>query len=195
VLTSTASLQNIPTTTASTGIPTSTNTTQNTATTSNSQIPSNSGSNSVTSSAPVQISVPLVIPPLPLSMGSEAPIGTGEFLFHSNEKPSWVQLLSSTIKKLGALPSEVNTLRVEEEEQQAEADGPEEFDDSDEDDDDIDDNIDGNKSYHITKKKLMKKILRWNAIPDAGKVTMEIQQMAKLIQKYERHKNGDGVQG
>jgi len=102
----------------------------------------------------------------------------GDYIFHSAEhKPSWIQLLNSTIKKLHILPPEISDLRVEAEEHaEAQKEGR------------VGKELLQNGEVLLSKKMLMKKILKWSEMNDQEAIMREINKMAIRIEKYEQLK-------
>jgi hypothetical protein len=100
-----------------------------------------------------------------------------EFIFSSQDKRSWIQILSSTMKKLHSPPilndllglsrNFTTQLFVEEGEQKEVLADPE-WDD------------------YLTKRVLMKKILKWSDSKNPEQVMREIKKMAKRIEKMEQ---------
>jgi len=101
-----------------------------------------------------------------------------EYVFESDSKASWIQLLNSTIKKLHVLPPEVSDLRVEAEEH-AEAQKDNFFKGD----------LLENGELLVTKRSLMKKILKWSEIDNPEAVMREVKKLARRIEKYEQIKD------
>jgi len=108
--------------------------------------------------------------------------GPIDYLFYSAEhKPSWIQLLSSTIKKLHILPPEISDLRVEAEEHaEAHKEGL------------VDKEFLQNGEVPLTKKMLMKKIKKWSELKNPEELQFEIKKMVLRIEKYEEVKAKTG---
>jgi len=96
-------------------------------------------------------------------------------LYSAEHKPSWIQLLGSTIKKLHILPPEISDLRVEEEEH-AEAQTL------------VEKEMLQHGEVTLTKKMLMKKIKKWSEMTNPEDIQYEIRKMALRIEKYEEVK-------
>uniref|UniRef100_A0A6B2L0U6 DH domain-containing protein n=1 Tax=Arcella intermedia TaxID=1963864 RepID=A0A6B2L0U6_9EUKA len=105
----------------------------------------------------------------------------GDIIVYSAEhKPSWIQLLNSTKKKLHILPPEISDLRVEEEEHaEAQSAGR------------VEKELLENGQVPLTKKMLFKKIMKWSKIEDEAVLRNEIAKMASRIEKYELPKIKD----
>jgi len=108
-------------------------------------------------------------------------VGGGDYIFYSAEhKPSWIQLLGSTIKKLHILPPEISDLRVEAEEHaEAQKEGR------------VEKELLQNGEVPLTKYMLMKKIIKWSEMNNQEAIMHEIKKMANRIQKYEQLKAKD----
>jgi hypothetical protein len=106
-----------------------------------------------------------------------------EYLFYSSEhKPSWIQLLNSTIKKLHNPPPEISDLKVEAEEHaEAQKEGL------------VEKELLQNGEVPLTKNMLRKKIMKWSQMTDLEAIQYEIKKMALRIEKYEELKVKTGI--
>lgn len=86
-----------------------------------------------------------------------------EWVIDSEDKQTWIQMLNTTIKKLGSIPQEIYALRYEDEQEQNESL------------DDID--------FKLTKQQLIEKIMQWSEMKDADDVLLEVKLMAEKIKK------------
>jgi len=109
--------------------------------------------------------------------------GPVEYIFYSSEhKPSWIQLLNSTIKKLHNPPPEISDLRVEAEEHaEAQKEGL------------VEKELLQNGEVPLTKNMLRKKIMKWSQMTDLEAIQYEIKKMALRIEKYEELKVKTGI--
>jgi len=87
------------------------------------------------------------------------------YLFHTENKVSWINIIKSTIKKLNSIPGALEEMRVEEQS------GEEDF-----------------FLFHddLSKESLMSMIIKWSLLKDTDQIMREIKGVAKSIEHVRR---------
>lgn len=87
-----------------------------------------------------------------------------EWIIDSEDKQTWLQMLTQTIKKLGSIPQEIYALKYEDEQVQTKT-------------------AEDNEDFKLTKKQLVDKILEWSNMKNGDDVLDEIKTLADKIKK------------